>query len=115
MNPGVLSRDLLIRWLGILLAASAVVSALVGWVGGSHGFDWTLAAVAGTAFGTIALAGFTGALAWTTSGDVQATWLLGTLTMEVLVRGEHRAAPIEQALLPQSFTAERRRFCPYYL
>ncbi len=45
-----------------------------------HGFEWETASVFGTALGTTALAAFTGALAYTTSGDVRATWELATLT-----------------------------------
>src|SRR6266849_2199392 len=76
MEPGVLTRKRVVRWIGALFVTSLVVSGLVGSIGASHRFDWSLAAVAGTAFGTVTLAGFTGALAWTTSGDVQATWRL---------------------------------------
>jgi hypothetical protein len=49
-------------------------------IGAKDEFDWSLTAVANTAFGTVVLAGFTGALAWTTSGDVRATWELAELT-----------------------------------
>jgi hypothetical protein len=78
--PGTLKRRTLVVWIGSLLASSVAVSGTIGALGASHGFDWSLAAVAGTAFGTIVLAGFTGALAWTTSGDVRATWELAKLT-----------------------------------
>ena len=80
-EPGVLSRETILRWIVALVLSSVVVSAVVGIVGARDEFDWTLAAVTGTAFGTIVLAGFTGALAWTTSGDVRATWELARLTL----------------------------------
>src|SRR5947209_2206160 len=78
--PGTLTRRSVVIWIGVLLASSAAVSGIIGAVGATHGFDWDLAAVAGTSFGTIVLAGFTGALAWTTSSDVRATWELAKLT-----------------------------------
>jgi len=40
---------------------------------GAHRFAWEPAAIAGTALATAVLAAFTGALAYTTSGDVRAT------------------------------------------
>jgi hypothetical protein len=80
MRPGVLDRPTLQKWIGALLLASVVVSAIVGFVGADQTFDWSLAAVAGTAFGTVVLAGCTGAFAWTTSGDVRATWEVAQLT-----------------------------------
>lgn len=49
---------------------------------GFRDVDLRLAAVAGTAVGTVPLAGFTGALAWTTSGDVRATIRLADTTQE---------------------------------
>ncbi len=47
---------------------------------GGHTFEWSTAAVAATAAGTVLLAAFTAALAYTTSGDVSATWELARLT-----------------------------------
>jgi hypothetical protein len=57
-------------------------SVLVGHFGasGKAWFDWSVASIFGTALGTTALAAFTGALAYTTSGDVRATWELAALT-----------------------------------
>jgi|tagenome__1003787_1003787.scaffolds.fasta_scaffold20971959_6 hypothetical protein len=49
---------------------------------GSHAFEWDVASIAATAVGTVLLAAFTGALAWTTSGDVSATWELADLTRQ---------------------------------
>lgn len=43
-------------------------------------FDWPNAMLAATAAGTILLGAFTAALAYTTSGDVSATWRLARLT-----------------------------------
>jgi len=71
----------------MLVLLSMIVATALGFVGAQHGvnfrhFDWSLAAVAGTAIGTVLLAGFTGALAWTTSGDVRATIRLADATQE---------------------------------
>ncbi len=64
-----------------MLFASALVGFLAeGWGDRWGDFNWEVAAIAGTALGTTALAGFTGALAFTTSGDVRATWELADLT-----------------------------------
>ena len=65
-----------------LLVASAAASFTVGHVGAAQDgeFDWALAMDAGIAFGTLALAAFTGALAYATSGDVSATRELTDLT-----------------------------------
>ena len=84
---GVLTPRRLVRWIGALVLTSAAVAALLGFVGVAHGisvhhFSWGLAAVTGTAVGTVLLAGFTGALAWTTSGDVRATIRLADATQE---------------------------------
>lgn len=81
---GVLTRGKLTGWILLLTAFSAAVAGAVGWIGApvGHGFDWNLGAVAATATGTTLLAGFTGALAWTTSGDVRATWELAELTRQ---------------------------------
>ena len=45
-------------------------------------FDWSLAVDTGIAFGTVALAAFTGALAWVTSRDVSATREITDLTRQ---------------------------------
>jgi hypothetical protein len=84
---GVLTRRRLALWIGALVLLSTSAATLLGFVGARHGisfrhFDWSLAAVAGTAIGTVVLAGFTGALAWTTSGDVRATIRLADATVE---------------------------------
>lgn len=84
---GVLTPRRLVRWIGALVVVAALVATLLGFVGAAHGvsvhhFSWSLAAVAGTAVGTVLLAGFTGALAWTTSGDVRATIRLADTTQE---------------------------------
>jgi hypothetical protein len=86
-NYGVLTRKRLTLWIGALVLLSASIATLLGFIGARDGisfshFDWSLAAVAGTAIGTIVLAGFTGALAWTTSGDVRATIRLADATVE---------------------------------
>lgn len=81
--PGTLSPPAIVKW-GVLLFAGTVLSGgVLGWVAASgwnsssgNGFNWEVAAVGATAFATAALAAFTGALAWTTSGDVRATWEL---------------------------------------
>lgn len=81
-TTGLLKARTLTKWIGYLLLASVATSGLIGWIGGTHGFDWSLAAVAGTAFGTVVLAGFTGALARATSIDVSATRDLADLTRQ---------------------------------
>ena len=67
-----------------LLVPTTIVGSVIGVLaaegGTAHAFDWSTAAVAATAVGTVLLAAFTGALAWTTSGDVTATWELADLT-----------------------------------
>jgi hypothetical protein len=84
---GVLTPKRLRKWIGALTGVSGTVAALVGFVGAPHGvsidhFSWSLAAVSGTAIGTVLVAGFTGALAWATSGDVRATIRLANATVE---------------------------------
>jgi hypothetical protein len=66
----------------VLLAGGAVLgfSILVGFVGPKPGFQWGLASIFGTAFGTTLLAAATGALAFSTWSDVHATWQLAELT-----------------------------------
>src|SRR5438128_348956 len=54
----------------------------VGFAAPGKGFNWIVATAFGTALGTTALAGFTGALAFVTSGDLRATWLLADLTKQ---------------------------------
>jgi hypothetical protein len=71
-------------WLAALFAPTTIVGYAIGVLaaedGTAHAFDWSTAAIAATAVGTVLLAAFTGALAWTTSGDVTATWELADLT-----------------------------------
>jgi hypothetical protein len=78
---GVLTKKLVIATAvgGVVLVAG--LSTVVGiFASDVKGFDWTLASVFGTALGTTLLAMFTGALAYTTSGDVRATYELAALT-----------------------------------
>jgi hypothetical protein len=81
-TPGTLTKGRAVLWIGLLTLAALVTAAVVGFEAVARGFDWNAAGVAGTAVGTVLLAGFTGALAWTTSGDVRATWELARLTRE---------------------------------
>jgi hypothetical protein len=78
-RPGILTRESIQKWIGVLLLSSLAIGVIVGALGATDEFDWSVAALASTAFGTVVLAGFTGALAWTTSGDVRATWELAEL------------------------------------
>jgi hypothetical protein len=82
MALGVLTQRQVILWIVFLLSCVAALSAPVGFVAatGHTTFNWDVASIFGTALGTTALAGFTGALAFTTSGDVRATWELARLT-----------------------------------
>lgn len=77
-----LTRKRLAVWGVAGFFAFAVVCFLVGHFASrdSQFFDWELAALIGTAIGTTALAVGTGALAYTTSGDVRATWALAELS-----------------------------------
>jgi hypothetical protein len=79
---GVLTWRLIVIATAIGLLVVLGCSVLVGHFGasGKAWFDWSLASIFGTALGTTALAAFTGALAYTTSGDVRATWELAALT-----------------------------------
>jgi hypothetical protein len=92
-TPRALTGKVLATWLLGLGVGCLVAAIIVGTLGAEgatswnphHNFDWTLAGVAGTALGTVALAGFTGALAYTTAIDVRATWesvRLGRLELE---------------------------------
>jgi hypothetical protein len=68
-------------WLLVLVGGTTAVGGAVGWLASDgQRYDWGTAATAATAFGTIALAAFTGALAWTTNADVTATRELAELT-----------------------------------
>jgi hypothetical protein len=79
---GVLTKKRAVVWITLMAAAALAAACLVGFESVGKGFDWNAAGVAATAVGTVLLAGFTGALAWTTSGDVRATWELTRLTRE---------------------------------
>ena len=81
---GVLTVKRVIGWAAPVLMVVAGLSYLVGLAATrGHGpFNWDVASIFGTALGTTALAAFTGALAFTTSGDVRATWRLAELTQE---------------------------------
>jgi hypothetical protein len=79
---GVLTKRRVAIWIVGLLVLVAALSIPIGFAAatGKASFSWHVASIFGTAVGTTALAGFTGALAFTTSGDVRATWELATLT-----------------------------------
>ena len=103
---GVLTFKRVSAWMGPLLAIVTGLSVLVGYAaeGWDH-FNWEVASIFGTALGTTALAAFTGALAFATSGDVRATWRLAELTQE---DQEARQRPMVMALSTQlSFTDNR--------
>jgi hypothetical protein len=84
-----------VSWLLVLGAAAGLAAYVCGVLSASHGrfwvnprgaeteeFDWPNAMLAATAAGTVLLGAFTAALAYTTSGDVSATWRLAQLTAE---------------------------------
>lgn len=84
---GVLTPRRLFIWISLLATLSISGATLLGFLGSTGGtsfdhFAWNLAALGGTGIGTVLLAGFTGALAWTTSGDVRATVRLADATQE---------------------------------
>jgi hypothetical protein len=74
------SNKALVRGLVAAVLVVVALSTVVGFVGTDDGFDWNLAAVVGTAIGTTLLAGTTGALAFLTRGEVNATQQLAVLT-----------------------------------
>jgi hypothetical protein len=82
LEYGVLTKTRTVLWIGLMVLFALSAALAVGFESVGKGFDWNAAGVAGTAIGTVFLAGFTGALAWTTSGDVRATWKLAQLTRE---------------------------------
>lgn len=87
VSYGILTRKRVIVWSLVLLLVVAGLGILVGWqarraAAAREVIDWELAAIVGTALGTTVLAGFTAALAFTTSGDVRATWRLAELQPE---------------------------------
>src|SRR5438477_12971165 len=81
---GVLTRRRFLIGAVLFLVVLTSLSVVVGLVGARDNmrFDWELAAVFGTALGTTLLALATGALAYSTSGDVRATWMLARLGRE---------------------------------
>ena len=101
---GVLSFRHLV-FIGVPVAAAVfLLSAAVGYWATEAGkpYNWDVAAVFGTALGTVLLAAATGALAWKTSEDVRATWQLADLTRKdhenaerpiLLVQGEPEFVP----------------------
>jgi hypothetical protein len=97
---GVLTRRRLV-WSGLLslLALTAIAFAVGHFAAREHTgyFDWELASIFGTALGTTALAIATGALAFTTSGDVRATWELARLTREDQERSERPLVLVQAA------------------
>jgi hypothetical protein len=103
---GVLTRGAIAGWLFVLTVVALITSLFVGYAATGKAFDWQTAAVAGTAVGTVLLAGFTGALAWVTSGDVRATWELAKLTQ---ADQEARERPV---VLVQSAEWASRRVDP---
>jgi hypothetical protein len=90
---GVLTKATIARWMAVLIAVVAGLSLIVGLIAaaGHETFNWEVASIFGTALGTTALAGFTGALAFTTSGDVRATWELARLARQSKRRGSGRS------------------------
>jgi hypothetical protein len=82
---GVLTRRRLLLWgLGALLILSGASFAVGHFAArpGTGYLDWELASIFGTALGTTTLAVATGALAFTTSGEVGATRELARLTRQ---------------------------------
>jgi hypothetical protein len=79
-DPRTLRARTLLGWVAVALALVVGLSILVGFKGPKKGFQWELAAVFGTAFGTTLLAAATGALAYSTWSEVGATWELAKLT-----------------------------------
>jgi hypothetical protein len=79
---GILTRRRLAKWIIGLVVVIVTLSLPIGFFAatGPETFSWDVASIFGTAVGTTALAGFTGALAFATSGDVRATWELAALT-----------------------------------
>jgi hypothetical protein len=79
--PGTgISGRTLAGWIAVSLVLVVLLSVAVGYAGPSKGFQWELASVFGTALGTTLLAAATGALAYSTWGDLRATWQLANLT-----------------------------------
>jgi hypothetical protein len=98
---GVLTRRRLLTWGLVGLLFIAGIAFLVGHYGArknTRHFDWELASVFGTALGTTLLALATGALAFTTSGDVRATWELARLTRQDQEQRERPVVLVEDAV-----------------
>jgi len=83
-RPGVLTTGRLVKFALFTLPLVIAIAFLVGHYAArpeTGSFDWELASIFGTAIGTTLLAIATGALAYTTTGDVRATWQLADLTI----------------------------------
>jgi hypothetical protein len=93
---GVLTWWKVILWLVVLGLAACLAAYVFGVLSAPHGhfwvnprgatakeFDWPDAMLAATAAGTVLLGAFTAALAYTTSGDVSATWRLAQLPLRI--------------------------------
>src|SRR3954447_22306874 len=92
---GTITAWSLLGWLVALSVVAVAVGYATGVISAPHGyfwieprgaspgeFDWGNAMLGATAAGTVRLAAFTAALAYTTSGDVSATWRLAQATIE---------------------------------
>lgn len=86
---GVITKRSIGKPLALLSVTVTVVGYVIGVLAAPHGhfwvqprgastgeFDWSNAMLGATAAGTVLLAAFTAAFAYTTSGDVSATWRL---------------------------------------
>jgi hypothetical protein len=97
---GVLTRRRFLTWgIGSLLFIAGIAF-LVGHLSARKHtgyFDWELASIFGTALGTTMLAIATGALAYTTSGDVQATRDIARLTREDQLQRERPLVLVQYA------------------
>jgi hypothetical protein len=99
------SRRIVLGFAGALVAVVAL-SWLVGKVGGTHGFDWDLAAVFGTALGTTLLAITTGGLAYLTGREVSATKELAQLTRADQVARERPVVILHTAVFREQIQGE---------
>jgi hypothetical protein len=112
-SHGVLTRKVLFVFGSVALPLVTALAFLVGHVAARTGtgyLDWELASIFGTALGTTLLAVATGALAYTTAGDVRATWELADLTRQDLELSRRaQQANIKPRLVdaPEASTFER--------
>jgi hypothetical protein len=110
-RPGALRKRSVAAWIVLLLAvtlgcgyvvgvASAAGSTWFANITHSGEFEWTNAAVTAAAVATALLAGFTGALAWTTNGLARAQYedLAARNRPQVIVDGVSREAGRDPAL-----------------